>query len=1461
MRTFKYIFIGIITSVIILITAAYAIFNSQPFQNWLTHKLSDYLSAQFKTKISIGSVRYKPLQTFELEKVLFGDHKNDTLFYAGKLAFHLGGMHLDSTIFSLNDVRLEGGYCNLVYYPDGSFNIDVLDNINDPNDTLPSDGPPFVLKFNRVKLVDTRFRFVDYTDSSEWDGFAPNDEYFYDISGYVSDFNIIDDSLIFSVDHLQLKEKSGFQALHMEANAIISSTCMLFDSLKVKTPYSYVGNYFGMKYQSWESFGDFYNKVRMEASLIPSDVDMTDIHFFAPQLKEFKYKVKAKGRCKGSLANLNLKDLDIRFGRTGVFKGDASFNGLPDFENTFIDAEVTTLQASKADIEYLYGNSLDAFPITLGLMSFNGRYTGFYTDFVAYGNLKTAIGDIATDVNMKLADDADNYIYSGNIAASQFDLGKLLNLSYLGQLNTTAYFNGKGFDFNTMTIEAKLDETNFALNGYNYRKINTTSTISNKTITTNLLIEDPNLEGTLVGEFNFSQEIPRYNLKAAIEKANIKSLGFDTMDLTIKTNADIKFGYKDIDHNDGTIKLTSTELFYEQDEYLINNISLQSINREGFRSLNLKTDFIEAELNGKYNFVDIEPAVKQYLSHYIPAYISGDSNRQNLSQQSFLFQAKIKSLYPFNDLFFRDYSLQDLVLDAEFIPQNQHLVFNAKAKELSVGKIQLNGLTIHEFNPLNKGIQLIGELKRLYYQDTLLTKDVTLKADIAKNQAYTHLNVNDSSSLFVTDIHNVFTFYGDSITCAFLNSSLNYRKSIINFDEDNELVYLKSGLRFNHFVMSGNYFNRIKVEGLLGWKNNHELKVDLDNVKLNLVNELVPSYEIETNGLLDGSMSLKTKNNDWYLTSDASLLDVSFDKDTLGDFKLMSNYLDKEQRLMTLLRSVKGKLKNLELGGFYDFKNKSDALNYTLNFDESDITSFQAFLKDYVRLYTGSVSATGQITGSLQYPEVNCDIDMMGVTLMVEYLKTMYSFSTNVNINEQVIKLKPTEIRDIYDRRAMLAGQIKHKNFSQLQFNLKLNNLNNFQLLNTGSKDNDLFYGTAYADGNLSLTGPVNDLMIEGKFMTRRGTNISIPISTGISETEDGLLHFVSRDSVMVTNNRKRSGSISGFTISCMLQVNKDADIQIVFDEAAGDKIRGKGTGDIKLELSRSGQFSMYGEVEIEEGDYKFSAMNLFTKKFLLKKGGSIKWTGDPLAGTMNITGVYNVRTTLADIVSVATNEERESLKQQRIPVECLLYLKGNLLSPDIKFDLNVNDINGNLSGNASSELQNILRLWRNENELMTQQVVSLMLFGRFSPTNVQNSTGPTSLTAGVNNTLSGFVSAQATSLIQKIIPGFNVNVDYQTATESSRQRAIISASRNFFDNRLEIQANYDPINTYQNFLTQYNLTREGNLKAKAFSRAQLDPIYNRNINTQGVGFYYRKEFDRLGDIFKPKVKKVNNLK
>ena len=1458
MRTAKYISITILVVLLMSLGLVYAVFNSNPFQNWLTTKLGNYLSAQFKTKISIGHINFKPLNNIELENVYFGDHKNDTLFFAGRLQFNVAGFKLDSTIFKLSDVKLTDGYCNLKFYKDGSFNIDVLDNINDPNDTLPSNGPPFVMYFDRVKISNTRLRFVDETDSTQWEDFKANDELFYGINGVAENFYIINDSLHFKVPHMELAEKSGFEVNHLEGVVTISSTQMIFDDMQIKTPTTTVGNYFSMKYDNWESFDDFYNNVKLEARIVPSQVDMRDIALFASPFKAYPYRLKLQGLAKGTVANISVDKLNAYFGETGHIVGEANFNGLPDIENTFIDAKVFSSVFSKADLEYLAQTTIAEEVSKFGNISFKGSYTGFYKDFVADGYFNTAIGIIETDLNMKLVND---YEYSGKCDLIDFNLGSLINNPLFGKLTISSNLKGNGLNFDSMTVTANALVSYLDFRGYRYQHVELQSQLDKKAIIADVNLVDPNIALQFNGKMDFSPNVPHYDFNAKVKNANIKALGIDTAELYVSLDADINFAWRDLDHNDGTIDLQRILLVKGEEEYKLNRMLLSSASISGMRSMSFQSDDITSSINGVFNFETLPSALTTSFKEAIPAYFANKASSVQ-AEQNFKFNTTIKTLYPFDKLFLNQVEVTNAEVRGQYNNTKQTWEVSATMGELAINKFGVRGLTLQHQKQLNQSANVSAKAKSILFGDTVFARAVDLGVKLTGNQVFAGLMVADSLSTFTTNLNGNFTLQKDSIIGLFNKSYISFRESDFIIPSLSQLAFTPAALWFNQFKVIKSDDEFIVLDGAYGFNTAHKLNADIHKVKLNLVNDLVPSVNIKLNGEVNGFLEMaSTKSGDALLTADAGVTALSLDGDTLGDFKVVTNYVENESRLIAILQSLKGKLRNMKINGYYDFLHPNDALNFAINFDESDITSFQAFVKDYIKLYSGNIKANGLLTGSIKRPELNCDIDLMGVTLMVDYLKTMYSFSSSININEQLIKFSPTEIRDINDSKALLNGQIKHNNFSNFVANLSLTGCRNFQVLNTKAKDNDLFYGTAFADGALSLSGPFNDLVLDAKLTTAKGTLINIPLTSDYTDGDNGLVHIINKDTVYTNNNYKRSGSISGFAINCLLKATKDAEIQIIMDEQQGDKIRGKGSGDLKFELTRSGQFNMYGEVVIDEGDYRFTAMNLFTKKFLLNKGGTISWTGDPFSGVMNVTGLYPIKASVADVVSSATIEERRVLEQQRLPIECLLYVKGNLLTPDIKFDMNVKDLNGALSGNATSELQNTLRLWRNDNDLMTQQVISLMLFGRFAPTNLQNSTAPNGLSAGVGNTLSGFVSAQATNLVQQLIPGLNVNVDYQSGIiDPTQSRAIITAGKKWFDNRLELQASFDPLSTYQNYLTQYNLTKEGNFKIRAFSRQQPDFIFNRPITTSGMGLYYRKEFDKLPDLLKRKSKIVNNI-
>jgi hypothetical protein len=101
------------------------------------------------------------------------------------------------------------------------------------------------------------------------------------------------------------------------------------------------------------------------------------------------------------------------------------------------------------------------------------------------------------------------------------------------------------------------------------------------------------------------------------------------------------------------------------------------------------------------------------------------------------------------------------------------------------------------------------------------------------------------------------------------------------------------------------------------------------------------------------------------------------------------------------------------------------------------------------------------------------------------------------------------------------------------------------------------------------------------------------------------------------------------------------------------------------MRISPAGDFSMYGDFNIVSGDYLFTLQNVINKKFTLQ-GGIISLSGSPYDAIIDITTKYGLRASTYDLVPDSSSS------RGRVPVELLLNLKGNLMNPNVKFDINV---------------------------------------------------------------------------------------------------------------------------------------------------------------------------------------------
>lgn len=1450
-KTAYTIFFLLISSV----TVVYFIFNNDTFQNWLTKRVTNYLGTKFKTTITIGHIHFFPFTKFSMDNIYWGDQKNDTLFYVEHLTFNFGGFNLDSLRLSLNDVKADGALCKIVTYSDSTFNIDVLFNILNPLDTIP-DKQNFKLYFNHAHLTNTRFRLIDSTKVFEKEGFDGFNQDFNHINIIANNFWIIKDSLNFDLKNLTCREQCGVEFTKLTAKVSISQSGLIANDLLGITKHSFISKRLELVYNGWDELADYNNKVNMLADLKDVKLDMQDIGCIAPFFKNQKQLFLINGKMTGQVNNLKGKNMSIKFGDDSRFDGNIHLKGLPDIGETYIDVKADNATTTISDLEYLLGNVLPNEYLRLGKVKFKGHYTGFYNDFVAFGDFNTNLGDMSTDINMKLNQKDSLPTYSGNLALTSFDLGEMFGIQkYIGRSTLKAFVEGKSFDLKTLECNFKTDVKYFYANGYNYQNLTIKGLINKKIFEGNLSLNDPNAKMNFKGTVDLHTDFKKFKFNASINNADLYALKIDDNKNVFSTNIDIDFAYKDIDNNHGTVILNDILFIRDSANYRFKQVKAETKFDGINKFIRLQAPVLDFEMKGNFNLVDLPSNFRNIMNSIFPEYVVA-SKKQRLNSEVFSYKISVTNSDFFSDVFYPKLRVYDLNFDGKVNSLKNSFTVNGVAATIMFNDIMVKNYALKIGIENGSKGQVITGADEVLYNDTSILKDFAMLTNVQKNKATNHIKISDSTSRLNAEVLTELNFHNGAVDFIFSPSTISYRKAVFTIPDSNKFYLNDTNIFFDNFKISQGK-SEVNLLGTYDFNTAHNLSVGFNNIDIGLANTFFPKLAIVLGGKLNGTVTLKGSNHQNFLNILSKVEHLTLDNDTFGDYTFSSNYSEKQKRFLVYAKSINGKLKNLEAGGFIS-TDADKSMNIDLLLNESDVHFIQPFIKEYVLINSGSVSAKCKISGTLSKPNMDGEINLSKADFRIEYIKTRYHLNSVITFTNDIIKIPPSEIFDEFGKKGIVEGSITHSGFSDMNLNIVISKLNHVQLLNTTAKDNTIFYGTAFGSGSVNVSGAFHDILLETDLTTEKGTSIFIPLISE-SETGDGnFINFINKDTALKVYLEKTTQPL-GFELNCNIHATPDANFELILDERTGDRIKGRGKGTVNLELTKQGAFNMYGQVVVEDGEYGFTAANIFKKKFILLSGGTLSWNGDPMQTQMDIQGMYYLRkVSISELVSSTTTSTNSGTSDSKVPVECLLYVNGNLSSPEIKFDLNFPDLQSSVGTNNFTEIQNVVRTLRSEPDMMNQQVMSLMLFGKFVPLTGNNSNSTNAFNSGYATTLSGILTSQANSLFGNIIPGLDFNLDYQNATDITKSRTIFSASKKFYNNRLEVQTSYDPqfANT-ANISTQYSISKDGNLKIKAYSKNTNDPIYGTYAITQGVGLYYRKEFDTFLELFnKNKAKK-----
>ncbi|MNX86584.1 hypothetical protein D3C86_1184710 [compost metagenome] len=172
-----------------------------------------------------------------------------------------------------------------------------------------------------------------------------------------------------------------------------------------------------------------------------------------------------------------------------------------------------------------------------------------------------------------------------------------------------------------------------------------------------------------------------------------------------------------------------------------------------------------------------------------------------------------------------------------------------------------------------------------------------------------------------------------------------------------------------------------------------------------------------------------------------------------------------------------------------------------------------------------------------------------------------------------------------------------------------------------------------------------------------------------------------------------------GMDVSVNIEIVKEAELTMIIDKGNGDYLNLKGEAQLTGGIDESGKTTLTGRYEFSEGAYEMT-FNLLKRKFDIKAGSYILWTGEPTSADINITAVYEIETAPIDLLDAQLSNASPAVRntyKQRIPFQTLLKMNGELLKPEISFDIVLPDGNYNVATEIISSSKTKLAQLRQE--------------------------------------------------------------------------------------------------------------------------------------------------------------------
>ena len=1283
------------------------------------------------------------------------------------------------------------------------------------------------------------------------------------------------------------KDKSGFEIRSLQTDFAYTDKQIFLKKFLLKTPQSILRDELVLTYASLNQLTNDIGKVRVKTSLRNSQLAFKDILLLVPDLAgtpPFKGNenelLRFNGAISGNMNNLRIAPTSIRGFDQAKLDFRGQITGLPDVNKISLNVDVKELFITKKDLLKIAPKG--SIPNTIELpnrVAITGKIKGKIANLLLDTKLKSDLGNASFKGKLVNISADKNQQYEGLIAFQGFEMGKFLKQTeQIGRISLSAKVKGIGIDPKTMrgSVDGTIQQAE--LKGYDYKNVVLQADLANQIVNMKGNIKDPNITLLIDTKLDISTTYPSVKGTVNIGQLNLKPLGFYTENIGIRGDIDIDMPTTNPDNPSGTIFIRQGTLLQDGKPIKIENTSLTATNTPEGKKITINAPFMKANLNGNFNYLQLSDIFISTINKYFV--LPDIAYKPVTSPYNLTMDVKLVK-HPLIQAFVPGLTRLDTARFAAVLDSQADTIFRAN---LLMPYLEYDTIKVR-----NVKMKMAGNATRLTYSGGLdgvvLTgfqvRKTSLSGDVSNNIASFKASFKDSVDKDRHAVAGLLQNVDNQYRIKLRRGGLFLNYTSWQVDSTGYLQYGNAGLLVRNFNINRGQ-ERLAVNSTTNTPNG-PITVTTDSLDIqNFVTLFSPDSSFAS-GKIDGKILLSNYMTTPSFTGDIAIKNFRFQKIAIGDIDV--NAFNETPTKITLKTTLISSNNDLSLSGNYYLKTKN-SLDLNLNINKLGAETVEAFSFGMLRRAKGILSGRASIKGSTSSPKLEGNLNFDKVAFDVSQLGSRYLIDKQKLIFEgQTIKLNQFTVSDTLNQPLKVNGTVVLTNIPFVKYDLTVD-AKNFMVLNSTRKDNDFFYGNAFVDANLKLEGVSEKAKIEGDIKLRENSKISIivPSLDDISSSE-GVVVFVNRKNPPKDSIKKDSTNADIFVNTFVSEIALDivaddkSELTIVVDEINGDNLVVKGNARLNAGVNANGQSFIFGTYDLTEGNYGLT-YEVLKRQFLIQKGSSIIWTGDPTNADVNITAIYRTSTAPLDLMTNETNSNQD-IYRQKMNFDVLLTMEGKLSKPAPSFKIEVSkeqnltvsqDVIKNVGdkltalndGSANGDKSNI-----------DKQVFALLILNRFfsdkSSDFFSNSGGGVNAEAIARQSVSKLLSNQLDQLASDLIKGVNLDVnlsssqDYFNGETAKRTDLSLGLSKGFFNDKIEVKVgrNFELENTskitrnpsevFDNVTVNYKLTSDGRYVFKAFRKNQFQSVLEGFIVETGVGFTVTMDYGTFKEIFAKK--------